>query len=359
MHMSDALVSPAVGGAMWGVAVGVAAWSARKLRQAPEDGRVPLMGVLGAFVFAAQMVTFAIPATGSSGHLGGGVLLAIILGPGAAFLVMASVLMVQALLFADGGLLALGCNIVNLGFFASFLAYPFVFRPVAGARPTPRRLFGASLAACVVGLQLGALGVVVETALSGVSELRFASFLLLMQPIHLAIGIVEGLVTGAVVVFLRRARADLPLGTALAPEAGRPRSRRAALVAVGLVAMLGAGVLSWFASSRPDGLEWSLARLAGGRTPVVPDTGLRRALARAQAAMALLPEYGLEKNAAGGRESRPRSWPAVDAGTSTAGLVGALLTLALSGAVGAGLRAVRRSAPASRAPSLRSRQDVT
>ncbi len=76
---------------------------------------IPLMGVLGAFIFAAQMINFTIPGTGSSGHLGGGMILAILLGPHAAFLVMASVLTVQALFFADGGLLALGCNIWNLG----------------------------------------------------------------------------------------------------------------------------------------------------------------------------------------------------------------------------------------------------
>ena len=75
------------------------------------------MGVLGAFIFAAQMINFTIPATGSSGHLGGGLILTILLGPYAAFLTIASVLMVQALFFADGGLLALGCNIFNLGFF--------------------------------------------------------------------------------------------------------------------------------------------------------------------------------------------------------------------------------------------------
>ena len=96
------------------------------------------MGVAGAFVFAAQMLNFAIPGTGSSGHLGGALLLAILLGPEAAFLVMASILAVQALFFADGGLLALGCNIFNLGFFPAFVAYPLVYRRIVGDGPDLR-----------------------------------------------------------------------------------------------------------------------------------------------------------------------------------------------------------------------------
>jgi len=153
--MSDALVSPAVAASMWVATSGATVLSARSLRRHPDDRQVPLMGVLGAFVFAAQMVNFTIPGTGSSGHLGGGLLLAILLGPPAGFLVMVSVLTVQALFFADGGLLALGCNIFNLGFFPSFLAFPLVFLPVAGRRPTRARLAVATVLSSVVGLQLG------------------------------------------------------------------------------------------------------------------------------------------------------------------------------------------------------------
>ena len=94
MHMADALISPAVGGAMWAATAGLTVYSARKLKQEMDDRKLPLMGVLGAFVFAAQMINFTIPATGSSGHLGGGMILAIMLGPYAAFLTMASVLTV-------------------------------------------------------------------------------------------------------------------------------------------------------------------------------------------------------------------------------------------------------------------------
>ncbi len=110
---------------------------------------IPLMGVAGAFVFAAQMLNFAIPGTGSSGHLGGALMLAILLGPEAAFLVMASILAVQALFFADGGLLALGANIFNLGFFPAFVAYPLIYRKIVGDGPElrTRRVFAGSLLA--------------------------------------------------------------------------------------------------------------------------------------------------------------------------------------------------------------------
>src|SRR4030042_511376 len=108
MHMADALISPAVGTTMCVVSAGLIAYSCKKVKDTADDRKVPLMGVLGAFIFAAQMINFSIPATGSSGHLGGGMILSILLGPYAAFLVMASVLVVQALFFGDGGLLALG-----------------------------------------------------------------------------------------------------------------------------------------------------------------------------------------------------------------------------------------------------------
>ncbi|MHB8941892.1 MAG: energy-coupling factor ABC transporter permease, partial [Desulfobacteria bacterium] len=104
MHMADALLSPAVGGTFWAGTIGAIAYASKKLKAHLDDRKIPLMGVLGAFIFASQMINFTIPGTGSSGHLGGGMILAVLLGPYAAFLVMASVLTVQALFFADGGL---------------------------------------------------------------------------------------------------------------------------------------------------------------------------------------------------------------------------------------------------------------
>ncbi|MDE5963686.1 MAG: energy-coupling factor ABC transporter permease, partial [Alistipes sp.] len=133
MHMSDALVSPEVAATAGAASLLLLGTAVRKLRrQRHEDERlVPLMGVTGAFVFAAQMINFTIPGTGSSGHLIGGILLAALLGPWAALLTLASVLILQCLLFADGGLLALGCNLFNMAVLSCLVAYPLIFPPIA------------------------------------------------------------------------------------------------------------------------------------------------------------------------------------------------------------------------------------
>lgn len=338
---------------MW-VATGAAtAYCAKKVRDDLDQSKIPLMGVLGAFIFASQMLNFSIPGTGSSGHLGGGLILTILLGPYAAFLVMASVLTVQALFFADGGLLALGCNVFNLGIFPAFIAYPLIYKKIAGHSPARGRIFAGSLVAAIVGLQLGALGVVLETTASGISDLPFRTFVLMMQPIHLPIGVVEGLVTAAVILFVQRARPEIleraATGRSLAGVRLKP-----VLIALGIAAVLCGAALSWFASTNADGLEWSIAK-ATGRAEVSAGTdAAHSAAASVQGKTALLPGYGFKQSrpAAGGaarpagasvasKKSSP-AWPAVSAGTSVAGLVGAGLTLMIAALLGLVLR--RRSA---------------
>ena len=132
MHVSDALISPPVAittGIMATVLIGIAS---RKLKTSTHTDIVPLMGVMGAFVFAAQMINFSIPGTGSSGHLIGGILLSAIMGPWAAFITLCSILIVQCLIFADGGILALGCNIINMAITTCLIGYPLIYRPIVG-----------------------------------------------------------------------------------------------------------------------------------------------------------------------------------------------------------------------------------
>ena len=332
MHMADALISPAVGGTMWAVTAGLLAFCARKTKELLRDDLVPMMGVLGAFIFASQMINFTIPGTGSSGHLGGGLMLAILLGPYAAFLVIASVLTVQAFFFADGGLLALGCNIFNLGFFPAFIAYPFIYRPLTrSVCGTPRAGLAAVLAA-VVGLQLGAFSVVLETKASGISDLPMGAFVLLM---HLAIGLVEGLATAAVVAFVARTR---PEALPTAPVTTASFSMRPVLLGLAAAALLVGGGLSWFASAHPDGLEWALARTTGQEEVVGPEDGLHGELARVQERTAFLPDYGFKTADAVAPEAE--AWPAVSVGTSVSGIVGGGLTLIIALLVG---RALKRS----------------
>jgi cobalt/nickel transport system permease protein len=330
MHMSDALLSPSVGGTAWVAAGAVVGYCARKVRNDLDSRAVPLMGVLGAFVFAAQMVNFAIPGTGSSGHLGGGMMLAILLGPHAAFLTMASILTVQALFFADGGLLALGCNILNLGFLPCFIAYPLLYRPVSGAQLSPRRLTTAAVFSSVVGLQLGSLAVVLQTVASGVSALPLSGFAALMLPIHLVIGLVEGAVTAAVVNFLRKAEPELVLAGV---PVGRDRSfARRAVIGLATGTVLTAGVLSWFSSSNPDGLEWAIARVTGEADLGERPERLHSVLAAVQRLTSFFPEYALPEAAEAAADPPPVGAP--DAGTSLAGLVGAAITLGAAGLLG-------------------------
>jgi len=340
MHMADALISPAVGGSLWALSGTVIAVCARKVRHSLRDNLVPMMGVMGAFIFAAQMINFTIPATGSSGHLGGGLILSILLGPYAALLVIASVLTVQAFFFADGGLLALGCNIFNLGFFPAFVAYP-LYRIIAAGRNGGSRAWAAAIAAAVLGMLLGASGVVVQTTASGVSALPFKAFMAVMLPIHLAIGLVEGLATAAVVAFVGHARPEA-LSPAAQPLTGmhlRPK-----LIGLALATLVLGGVAAWFASTRPDGLEWSIERVTGESDIAVLPEGLHRDLAALQERTAYLPGYAFRPTdpapapVAHSSES-PEPWPDVSVATSASGVVGGLLTLALALLTGVALTA--------------------
>jgi len=343
MHMADALISPLVGGAMGAVAAVAAGTSVHKVQREADDRRVPLMGVIGAFVFAAQMINFSIPGTGSSGHLGGGLLLAALLGPYAGFLSLAAVLILQALFFADGGLLALGCNLVNLGVMSCFVAYPLIYRPLTRGRPSSPRLLLASVLAAVLGLQLGAFGVVAETTVSGVSGLPFGSFLLLMQPIHLAIGLVEGLVTASILIFLRKARPELLAAAATGRALSRFVPLRRILAVFAAAAFLLAFVFVGLASADPDGLEWAVARLLGRDPSAGPAvSGLHAFLADLQQGIALFPDYALRPAGPPHDPSSPLTAAAPLLGTGLALLLVAIAALALA----AVRRRTRRARPA-------------
>lgn len=340
MHMADALISPAVGGVMWVVTAGAISYSAKKVQNELDEQKIPLMGVLGAFIFAAQMINFTIPGTGSSGHLSGALMLSILLGPYAAFLTMSSILIIQALFFADGGLLALGCNIFNMGFFACFIGYPLIYKQLVGDAPSQKRLMWGTMIAAVVSLQLGAFGVVLQTLFSGISALPFATFLALMQPIHLAIGLVEGLITTAVVLFMWRECPAIIEKASLSQPLGSISIKRV-LTGLLVIALLTGGMLSWFASANPDGLEWSIARVTDDKE-LEASAGVHGLFADIQSKIAFLPDYNFklaeETETTATTEADDAAWPAVDRGTSVSGIIGAVLTLFLVGAIGKGLQ---------------------
>ena len=343
MHMADALISPIVGGTMWAATVAVAAYSIRKVENDMDEKKIPLMGVMGAFVFAAQMINFSIPGTGSSGHLGGGLLLAIILGPYAGFLTMASILTIQALFFADGGLLALGCNIFNMGFYTCFIAYPFIYKSIMRKGYSKKRIFIGAMIASIIGLQLGAFSVVMETVLSGKTELPFSSFVLLMQPIHLAIGAVEGLVITAVVSFVFKARPEIIENATTSRSIGNISTRKVIISLIVMATIVG-GVLSWFASANPDGLEWSMFKTSGQEEIVASDS-IHKTLGEIQDKTAFLPGYDFKSTETVSTENtevKAESWPSVSAGTSMAGVIGGGLTLILASIIGFVLSIIKK-----------------
>ena len=334
MHMADALLAPAVAATMY-VASGVTAGvSVHKLRKDDEEQKLPVMAVTAALVFAGQMINYTIPGTGSSGHMCGGMLLSALLGPQAGFLSMIVILAIQCLFFADGGLLALGANVWNMAFYGCFIGYYLIWRPIMQSRlfsgmgekgSARAKIILASILGCVITLQLGAFSVCVETSLSGITELPFGVFLGIMQPIHLAIGLIEGLITTAVLLFVCESRPEL-LRDMTVSASEKKGSLKATVITLAIVAAIVGGGLSLMASSNPDGLEWSLfGNAEAGYSQNLgldeDDYGVQSAAAEKAGAIqektSFLPDYSFA-----GSDSA--------AGTSVSGLVGSAIVAALA-----------------------------
>lgn len=318
MHMSDALVAPTVAATMYTCSAIVAGYSARKVRIHEEPNKVALMGIMGAFVFGAQMINFTIPGTGSSGHIAGGMLLSAILGPFAGFITMIAVLAIQSLLFADGGLLALGCNIWNIAFYGCFLGSMVVWKSFMKHGITKKKIIVSSILGCITTLQLGAFSVVLQTYFSGITELPFSIFVATMQPIHLAIGLIEGIITAAVLIFILEARPELlQLGgreQSFHEKSGRLSYKKTLIVLVAAFVVI-AGVLSLYVSSHPDGLEWSIEKITGS-TELASSGELHSVSEQIQEQIAILPDYGWKDSTS-------------VSGTSFSGIVGGMVVIAV------------------------------
>jgi len=330
--MADALISTAVGCTMLAASAAAVGYSIAKIKKDElSEKKIPMMAVAGAFIFAAQMIDIAIPGTGSSGHIGGGILLAALLGSYPALLTISAVLIIQSLFFADGGLLALGCNIFNLGVIPCLVIYPLLFKPILKKGITKTTISIASMIAVVVSLQLGAFGVVLQTQAAGITELPFTTFALFMQPIHLAIGILEGIITAAVLCFLYKAQPQI-LESA---NAGAPIPKTAPLrnVIVTLVAITitAGGALSIFASQHPTGLEWSIERTAGVEELEVSGSFMER-MVTIQEATAFMPDYDYRASGEDGSLT----------GTSVAGIVGSGITFLLAWITALAISAVKK-----------------
>jgi cobalt/nickel transport system permease protein len=198
MHIPDGFLSIPVWAALDLAAIPSVGYFVRRTQRSFEDSRIPLLGVLGSFVFAAQMINFPVVA-GTSGHLIGGALLAFTLGPSAATVVMTAILLVQALVFQDGGLLALGANVINMAVVGVWVGY--VPMKLLGGRGPNLRGFAAFLGGWL-SLMAAALLAAVELSLSDMapSGPLFAS----MLGIHAVTGVAEGLITAVTLTAIQR-----------------------------------------------------------------------------------------------------------------------------------------------------------
>ncbi len=206
LHSPDGFLSVPVAAVMWVATLAVVAIAVRRTNRTLDDRAIPLMGVMAAFIFAAQMVNFQVIG-GTSGHLLGGVLAAVLLGPWAGTLVMTCVVAVQALVFQDGGLVVLGANVFNMGVVGTlggYAVYTGLCRLLGGEQRG--RLPAAAIAAwlAVVG---GALTTALQLGVSGTTALEVA--LPTMLGIHALIGVGEALITVAALGFIAATRSDL------------------------------------------------------------------------------------------------------------------------------------------------------
>jgi cobalt/nickel transport system permease protein len=247
MHIPDGFLSVPVAILFWVTSLVMVSLALRRVSRDLGERQVPLMGVLAAAIFAGQMLNFSI-AGGTSGHLMGAAIATILLGPWAAILVLTTVVGIQALIFQDGGLLALGANIFNMGVIGvtvSYFAY-HTLRRLSGNR-TWGIFLGGFLAAWL-SIVVAALAAALQLALSGTSPANIA--VPAMAGVHALIGIGEGLITLGALAFFNATRRDLLTATQTSTPAG------SVVWIGGLIFAIGLAVLSPLASAHPDGLMW-------------------------------------------------------------------------------------------------------
>ena len=243
MHIPDNFLSIAVSLICWAITAVTLGIAISRTNKSLGEKQVPLMGVMAAFIFAAQMINFPVLG-GTSGHLLGGVLAAITLGPWAGMLVMTAVIAVQGLLFQDGGLIVMGANILNMGILTCAVGYG-LYRSVLGSNRTVKlAVIGV---AAGLSVMTGALSTALQIWLSGNAEVQIIVPAMLF--VHAFIGLGEALITVAAIVFILRSRPDL-LG-----EGSESAQGSKGWILTGVLITLAVVLLSPFASASPDGLE--------------------------------------------------------------------------------------------------------
>ncbi|HXF86355.1 MAG TPA: energy-coupling factor ABC transporter permease [Anaerolineales bacterium] len=243
LHIPDGFLSPVVSLIFWAVTVIMIGMAIARTNKSLGEKQVPLMGIMAAFIFAAQMINFPV-AGGTSGHLLGGALAAIVLGPWAGMLVMTAVIAVQGLLFQDGGLLVMGANIFNMGLLTAAIGYGLYRSATSQSQGVKLAIAGV---AAWLSVMAGALATALQLWLSGTSNLQTVT--IAMLSVHALIGVGEALITVAALSFIFRTRPDLLGEGSVSAEGGR------GWIIAGVVVSLIVVLLSPLASAYPDGLE--------------------------------------------------------------------------------------------------------
>jgi cobalt/nickel transport system permease protein len=243
LHVPDGLLSLPISLLFWAISIILIIVASRRTQNELGERQIPLMGIMAAFIFAAQMINFPI-AGGTSGHLMGGVLAAIVLGPWAAILAMASVIAVQALLFQDGGLLVMGANMFNMGFLPVMIGYGLYRSVISKSRGVQLTIGGV---AAWLSVMAGALATALQLWLSGTALLSIV--MPAMLGVHALIGIIEALITVAAVGFILKVRPDLVVAQQARPREGL------GWVFGGLAISAAVVLLAPLASANPDGFE--------------------------------------------------------------------------------------------------------
>ncbi|CAN5832848.1 energy-coupling factor ABC transporter permease [soil metagenome] len=258
MHAPDGFLNVGTAVTTGAVSAGAVGASLRHMRTSLADRQVPLAGLAAAFIFAAQMINFPV-AAGTTGHLLGGALAAILLGPATGAVVVTVVVVIQALAFADGGLTALGYNVLNMALVTAFGGYAIFVLSRKLLPDTATGVTAATALAAGLSVPLSAMAFAIEWLFGATAPVPFDTVFGAVVGVHVLIGIGEGAISAMAIGAVLAARPDLVHGArdlSRAQTAARTRvGMRAVAIGALLVTLLVAAVVSQFAAAQPDGLE--------------------------------------------------------------------------------------------------------
>ena len=260
MHMTDTLIIPRVALVMYGASFLIACFCMIKVTSESYLKKLPLIGILGSFVFTLQMLNLYIPETFSYGQFCGGLLLSAILGPYASYLILIVSLIVQIFLFKDSGLLALGCNLWNMFFYECFFATLLVWNPIMKKKGyNKKNIIKASFIGCLSSYVLGVVSFVAQNIIAHVTWLNFGQLIIKMMPVNLVLGLLEGIITSGLLCFIFVAKPEFlwnPYGDKTLKTTGKLSAKKTSVI-LGAITIVLAIIITTVAYYNPSGIELS------------------------------------------------------------------------------------------------------